>query len=62
VWATDYLAGLLFLAGATAAAHDPGQDTLPAIGACALLWLLACLCAVLHHLWPAARTPSRSGQ
>jgi hypothetical protein len=59
VWATDYLAGLLFLAGATAAAPDPGPDAVPAIGACALLWVLACLCAVLRHLWPAAQAPQQ---
>jgi hypothetical protein len=57
VWATDYLAGLVFIAGATAAAHDPGQSSASAGDACALLWLLACLCALARHLPPrAART------
>jgi len=54
VWATDYLAGALFIAGATAAAHNPGQNASPLIGACALLWLLACLCALRRHM-PAQR-------
>ncbi len=60
LWATDYLAGALFIAGATAAAHDPGQNASPMSGACALLWLLACLCALRRHIQVQRRAASTS--
>jgi len=51
----DYLAGLLFIAGATGAAHAPGQLPSAATRVCALLWLLACMAALYPHL--TARRP-----
>lgn len=41
----DDAAGVLFIAGATAAAHAPSRDAV--LGA--FLWLLACLCAIAGH-------------
>jgi hypothetical protein len=49
VYALDYVAGLLFIAGSTAA-HTAGPSNVPAIDACALLWLLACVCTLSRHL------------
>ncbi len=51
----DYLAGLLFIAGATGAAHAPGQFPSTATRVCALLWLLACMAALYPHI--TARRP-----
>src|ERR687883_876081 len=49
---TDYLAGLLLVAGSSAAAHDPGQFPRTTVRICALLWLLACMCALARHVFP----------
>src|SRR5207247_1582101 len=46
----DYVAGLLFVAGATAAAQPPVQPVPWSIRVCALLWLLACMCALVRHV------------
>ena len=51
----DYLAGLLFIAGASGAARLPGQFPSTATRVCALLWLLACLVALYPHV--TARRP-----
>jgi hypothetical protein len=48
----DYLAGLLLVAGSTAAAHDPGQLPPSAVRVCALLWWLACMSALARHIFP----------
>jgi len=52
VCAMDYLAGLLFIVGSTAAVRAPGLSTVSAIDACALIWLLACVCTLSRHLLP----------
>ncbi|MCA1598285.1 MAG: phosphatase PAP2 family protein, partial [Chloroflexi bacterium] len=56
----DYLAGLLFIAGASGAAHLPGQFPSTATRVCALLWLLACMAALYPHV-TARRPLSRRG-
>jgi hypothetical protein len=45
----DCLAGVLFIAGATAATHAPGLDTV--LGAC--LWFLACLSVIAGYRYAA---------
>jgi len=59
--ATDYIAGLLFVAGATAAAHHySGHSPSLSVRVCALLWLLASMAALYRHA--VARRPlSRRG-
>jgi hypothetical protein len=54
----DYVAGLLFVAGATAAAQPAVQNVSWSIRVCALLWLLACICALVRHV---TMTPASSG-
>jgi hypothetical protein len=49
---SDYLAGLLLVAGSSAAAHDPSHLPHAAVRACALLWLLACMSALARHVFP----------
>jgi hypothetical protein len=56
----DYLAALLFIAGATGAAHAPGLFPSAATRVCALLWLLACMAALYPHI-TARRPLSRRG-
>lgn len=46
----EYMAGLLFVAGASAAAHAPIHGRLLSIRVCALLWFLACVCALVRHV------------
>jgi hypothetical protein len=59
---SDYLAGLLLVAGSSAAAHDAGHLAHSAVRVCALLWLLACMCALARHVFPKqARPASRYG-
>src|SRR5919197_847162 len=48
----DYLAGLLLVAESSAAAHDPGRFHRTTVRLCALLWLLACMCALARHVFP----------
>lgn len=52
VRATEYLAGLLFVAGAAGAAHHAGHLSLPSpeVRVCALLWLGASMAALHRHL------------
>jgi hypothetical protein len=50
VYPLDYLAGVLFIVGSTAAAQMPGLSSAQAIDACALLWLTACICTLSRHL------------
>jgi hypothetical protein len=58
----DYLAGLLLVAGSSAAAHDPDHLARLAVRVCALLWLLACMSALARHVFPKqAHRPSWSG-
>jgi hypothetical protein len=47
---SEYLAGLLVVAGAAAAAQHPGHVAVLSIRVCAVLWFLACICALLPHL------------
>jgi PAP2 superfamily len=54
----DYLAGLLFVAGSSAAAHDPGQFPRTTVRVCALLWLLACMSALARHMFPRQARPA----
>jgi PAP2 superfamily len=59
----DYVAGLLFVAGATAAAQPPAHQVSWSIRVCALLWLLACMCALVRHVaMKAASSAGRSGR
>jgi hypothetical protein len=59
---TDYLAGLLLVAGSSAAAHEAGHLAHAAVRVCALLWLLACMSALARHMLPKqARPASRYG-
>jgi hypothetical protein len=59
---TDYLAGLLLVAGSSAAAHEAGHLAHAAVRVCALLWLLACMSALARHmLLKQARPASRYG-
>ncbi len=51
----DYIAGFLFVAGATGAAHAHGRFASLSIRACAALWLLACIAALYRHV--TARQP-----
>lgn len=46
----DYLAGLFFVLGSSAALHDPGHAATRGERICALLWLLACLSALMGHV------------
>jgi len=59
--APDYIAGILFVAGATGAAHHyAGHVPSQSIRVCALLWLLASMTALYRHV--TARQPlSRRG-
>jgi PAP2 superfamily len=54
----DYLGGLLLVAGSSAAAHDPDHLPHSAVRVCALLWLLACMCALARHVFPKQVRPS----
>ena len=54
----DYLAGLLLVAGSSAAAHDPGQFPRTTVRVCALLWLLACMCALARHMFSKQARPA----
>ena len=59
----DYVAGLLFVAGATAAAQPPVHPVPWSIRVCALLWLLACICALVRHVTMRPASPAgRSGR
>jgi hypothetical protein len=59
---SDYLAGLLLMAGSSAAAHDAGHLAHSAVRVCALLWLLACMSALARHVFPIqVRPASRYG-
>jgi PAP2 superfamily len=59
---TDYLAGLLLVAGSSAAAHEAGHLAHAGVRVCALLWLLACMSALARHMFPKqARPASRHG-
>jgi hypothetical protein len=55
----DYLAGLLLVAGSSAAAHTPNHAPHPTVRVCALLWLLACTSALARHLFSKQARPSR---
>jgi hypothetical protein len=55
---SDYLAGLLLVAGSSAAAHDAGHLAHSAVRVCALLWLLACVSALARHVFPKQVRPS----
>jgi hypothetical protein len=58
----DYLAGLLLVAGSSAAAHDPDQLPHSAVRACAMLWLVACMSALARHVFAKqAHRPRWSG-
>ena len=50
IWASDYLSGILFIAGASAAAARPGHLAVGAPRLCALLWLFACVSALAKHV------------
>jgi hypothetical protein len=52
---SEYLAGLLVVAGATAATQHPGQLAAHSIRICAVLWFLACAVTLLRHLAPGRR-------
>jgi hypothetical protein len=59
----DYVAGLLFVAGATAAAQPPVHPVPWSTRVCALLWLLACICALVRHVTMRPASPAgRSGR
>jgi hypothetical protein len=59
----DYGAGLLFVAGATAAAQPAVHYVSWSIRVCALLWLLACICALVRHVTMRPASPAgRSGR
>jgi hypothetical protein len=59
----DHVAGLLFVAGATAAAQPAVQNVSWSIQVCALLWLLACICALVRHVTMRPASPAgRSGR
>jgi hypothetical protein len=49
---SEYVAGLLVVAGATAAAQHPGQLAVLSVRVCAVLWFLACVSALLRHMTP----------
>lgn len=46
----DYVAGVLFIAGSAEAAHARTPHVLLSVQICALLWLLACMSALVRHL------------
>ncbi len=47
---SDYVAGLLFIAGAAGAAHPPTVPPLVSAQVCGLLWLLASISALVRHM------------
>jgi PAP2 superfamily len=55
----DYLAGLLLVAGSSAAAHDANHLPHPTVRVCALLWLLACTSALARHMFRQQVRPAR---
>jgi hypothetical protein len=46
----DYLAGILFIAGAAGAAHPPTLHPLVSVQVCGFLWLLASMSALVRHI------------
>jgi hypothetical protein len=59
---SEYLAGVLVVAGATAAAQHPGQLAAPSIRICAVLWFLACVGALLPYLTPCRQMRDREAR
>lgn len=50
LWRSDYLTGLLFVAGASAATQPVAPLPSIAMRVCACLWLLACMSALVRHV------------